>query len=131
MSGQSTLMTMLGTQMRHLTQRQTVLSQNIANIDTPGYKAQDLKKLDFSNMAAESLFRMEMRSTNPKHLTGTKPTGLGRTDDLRNPFETSPVGNSVNLEEEMAKISRTGADYQVATNLYKKFTTMYRATLGK
>ena len=33
-----------------LSERQTVLAQNIANADTPGYKAKDLKVPDFSSM---------------------------------------------------------------------------------
>ena len=124
-------MNMLSTQMRYLTQRQGVLSQNIANIDTPNYKAQDLKKLDFANMASAESNRLEMRATSGKHLTGTGGRGTFGSQDVRSTFEITPVGNNVGLEEEMAKISRTGADYQVASSMYKKFTTMYRAALGK
>ncbi|MDP7142886.1 MAG: flagellar basal body protein, partial [Alphaproteobacteria bacterium] len=37
----------LSAKMRYLNQRQTVISQNIANADTPNYKPQDLKPIDF------------------------------------------------------------------------------------
>ncbi len=118
-------------QMRYLSDRQVVLSQNIANIDTPRYKSKDLKPVDFAELASASSSQLSMRSTSPKHL-GNLRGGTGfRSEHNRTTFETSPTQNNVGLEEEMAKISRTGADYQVASSLYKKFTGMYRAALGK
>ncbi len=42
------LLSMLKTRMTWLNQRQDVLSQNVANADTPGYAAHDLKPVDFS-----------------------------------------------------------------------------------
>lgn len=126
----SVLMTMLNTSMRYDTQRQKVLAENISNLDTPGYRAQDLKKLDFKHMAAEA-HRLEMRATSPKHLSGT----LGGSSDYaseedRKNFEITPTGNSVVLEEQMGKVSDTGASYQISNSLYKKYTAMYRASLG-
>ena len=44
------LLSMLRTRMTWLHQRQDVLSQNVANADTPGYVARDLKPLDFKDM---------------------------------------------------------------------------------
>ena len=41
------LLSMLKERMSWLNQRQNVLSQNVANIDTPGYTARDLKPVDF------------------------------------------------------------------------------------
>lgn len=129
-STESPLMQMLSTQMRYLTQRQTVLSQNIANIDTPGYKSRDMKKLDFSEMASQEQGRLGMRATSPKHLSGMGGGGAFATQQTAETFETTPVKNNVGLEEEMAKISQTGADYQVASSMYKKFTQLYRSALG-
>ena len=37
----------------YLKQRQKVLSKNIANADTPGYKAQDIEPIDFNRKAKE------------------------------------------------------------------------------
>lgn len=127
----SQLMQMLSTNMRHLSQRQVVLSQNIANIDTPDYRTQDLKKLDFNNLARNESNRLEMRAASyGQSMAGLTTKPRFASEENRNPFEVSPVGNNVNLEDEMAKISRTGADYQVSSSLYKKFTTLYRTALG-
>ena len=46
-----TIMKMATGHMRYQTQRQKVLAENIANIDTPRYLASDLKPLDFGAMA--------------------------------------------------------------------------------
>ena len=52
----------LSANLSYLTERQAVLSQNIANIDTPRYKANDLKKVDFNKLVATNS-RLEMKAT--------------------------------------------------------------------
>jgi len=128
----STLMQMLSTQMRYMGQRQGVLAQNIANADTPQYRARDLKPLDFNKMAEAEAGRLQLRATSEKHLQGTlgKPGDFTVAND-RNTFEISPTGNNVNLEEQMGKVSDTGAHFSSASSLLKKFTGMYRTALGQ
>jgi len=119
------VMSMLNTQMRYLTQRQTVLAQNVANIDTPGYKSKDLKKLDFSDLASSSGQRLAMTTTSPKHL---ESPGAGKDSTFTvnevKTSEISPMGNTVNVEDEMHKVSDTNTQFQEATNLMKKYTQM-------
>lgn len=138
MNNNSPLMQMLGTNMRYNTQRQTVLANNIANADTPAYRTQDLKSPDFDSMVSGSTrgpeFRAagQMRLTNPKHMLGTVGSASGfRAQEIRDAQEITPVKNNVVLEEEMAKVSDTGAQYQISNSLMKKFTTMYRSALGQ
>lgn len=130
----STLMKMLGTQMRYQSQRQGVLAQNIANADTPGYKTRDLKKMSFEQLAASSSTgsgASAMRTTSPKHLQGTiSGANAFAAQSDREFTEVTPVGNNVVLEEQMAKISDTGAQFNVASSMVRKFTGMYRAALG-
>lgn len=130
MGTESPLMQSLSTQMRYLTQRQTVLSQNIANLDTPNYKSRDVKPVNFADLASAESGKLAMKSTSPKHLGGMNGGGVFATEQNRESFETTPTKNNVGLEEEMAKISKTGADYQVASSMYKKFTQLYRSALG-
>lgn len=125
------LMSMLTGQMRYMTKRQNVLAQNIANLDTPGYQSRDLQKLDFSKMADAEASRYGMRTTNAKHMTGlANKSGPFTAQKERDPFEITPMGNSVVLEEQMAKISETGAQYQISNNLFRKFHSLYRTALG-
>jgi len=49
--GDSAIFGMMSDKMSWLSQRQRVLSQNIANADTPDYKARDIAKLSFTDQA--------------------------------------------------------------------------------
>lgn len=126
-----TLNTMMKGHMKYMTERQKVLAQNIANIDTPGYKANDTKKVDFAKMARQGAQRLPMVATSPKHLDGT----LGRggsfaTEKAGDTFETTPTQNNVVLEDQMAKVSDTGANFQLSNTMMRKFTQLYRKAAG-
>ena len=45
-------------------------------------------------------------------------------------YETTPDGNAVILEEQMAKATQTALDYQLTSNLYRKYLGMVRIALG-
>jgi flagellar basal-body rod protein FlgB len=125
------LMQMLSGQMRYMGARQKVLAQNISNIDTPTYRAQDLKKVDFADMVSTQTQQVSLSTTSPKHFSGNRGNQSAfATEKVTKPFEMSPTGNGVVLEEQMAKISDTSANYEISSALYKKFTQLYRAALG-
>ena len=112
---------MLKTRMRWLKSRQKVLSENVANAETPGYRQRDLRALRFSELVAGGAETAVTPSrTNAMHLTA------GSADDARfdarseRTFETTPDGNSVVLEDEMMKVAETQQDFQLATMLYSK-----------
>jgi flagellar basal-body rod protein FlgB len=121
----------LKTSMTFYTQRQKVLAQNIANIDTPGFQARDIPKPDFGKTLARTT-TLSMVGTSPMHQGGTLGKGTGglRTVDDRKTFETTPTKNDVTLEDQMAKISDTGAQYQISSSLLKKYMGLYRSALG-
>jgi len=126
------LLGILRDRMSWLNARQTLLSQNVANADAPGYAARDLKPVDF-----ESALKQEqnnsfsgLTTTNPMHIAiSANGTSLAAgTEETEQ--ETSPTGNSVSLEEEMIKVADTQAQYQAATNLYSKMVGMMRTAIG-
>jgi flagellar basal-body rod protein FlgB len=126
-----TLMNMMATKMGYLAERQDVLSHNIANIDTPGYKARDLKELDFKRLAANQANKLKMRMTSSLHSGGMpKMPDDFRDEKTRKTFETTPVENNISLEEQMAKVADTQLEYQKVTNLYRKTTSMFKTALG-
>lgn len=127
----TTLDTMMKRHMKYMSQRQGVLAQNMANIDTPSYKARDLKKLDFAKMADAESTRLQMRATSPKHLSGTLGVGgeVATVKD-KDTFEISPTQNNVVLEDQMAKVSDTGAQFQLSSSMMRKFTQLYRSAVG-
>ena len=127
-----TLNSMMKGHMRYMTARQQVLAQNIANLDTPGYQARDLKKVDFAKLASAHPSVLQMAPSAGLSLGGTINPKLNLADGKdRGTFETTPTQNSVGLEDQMAKISDVNTQFQLSSNLMKKYTALYRAALGK
>ncbi len=127
------LMSMLKSKMSWLEARQDVLSQNVANADTPGYAARDLKPMDFESLlkkANEAGSGSGLMVTDPRHIAVTPQSG--GFDSAETPDASAgPNGNSVSLEEEMIKVSDTQGQYQAAANLYAKAMQLMRTALGK
>ncbi|MBM3566447.1 MAG: flagellar basal-body rod protein FlgB [Alphaproteobacteria bacterium] len=82
-----------------LGQRQEVISQNIANADTPRYKAHDLKGYDFRDLIRREATQINMALTQPNQLPGQRKRIRDFTDHQPAAFETAPNGNNVVLEE--------------------------------
>ena len=115
-----------------LTQRQEVLAQNIANADTPNYRASDLKPYKFKELLNRESMQLNMTVSEGNHLGGQRK----RIRDFseykdRSPYETAPNGNSVVIEEQMAKVSESTINHQFTTNIYKKHIQMFMLALGK
>ena len=112
--------------MSWLTSRQSLIAQNVANVDTPGYVARDLKALTFkqSLALAEPAGGVGRR---PGFIpTGAQANGRLRTQDFAVGQEASISGNSVDLEHELKKSADTALDYQQMTHLYRKHLEMFR-----
>ncbi len=130
--GQIPILSMLRDRMSWLTARQNVLSQNVANADTPGFMARDLKPLDFASMLHKSTRSMAgtLTTDDPHHISVNRTSESGY-DDMDTPDNAGTAsGNTVSLEEEMIKVSETQADYQAASNLYSKAMQMMRTAIG-
>ena len=128
------LFSMLRDRMSWLNQRQTVLSENVANADTPGYVARDLKPLDFSEqLQSVNQTRVSgLTLTNPRHIAASTRTGSGQYDVTDTPdVEANPNGNAVSLEQEMIKVSDTQMQFQAAANLYGKAMSLMRTAIGQ
>jgi len=117
--------------MAWLGQRQEVLAQNIANSDTPGYKARDLKAFQFQDLLRREKNTLGMNSTKGNHLRGQEKRFSNFADEeLRNPAETDATGNSVVIEEQMVKMNESSIGHRMTTELYKKHLNMIRMAVG-
>jgi flagellar basal-body rod protein FlgB len=124
------LFSLLRERMTWLHQRQDLLSQNVANADTPGYVARDLKDLDFEKALNRSNNPAPIMTTNPRHIA-LSPAISDKFEDREAPDqEANPNGNSVSLEMEMIKVSDTQAQFQAAANLYAKAMTLMKTAIG-
>lgn len=140
--GDLPIFSMMKQRLHWLTERQEVLAKNVANANTPGYEARDLKELDFGTMVAASGPRLAAVATSAKHIgTPVLGAGAGAGNNLGHArgggvvkvagFETSPSGNSVTLEDEMVKVAQTQMDYEAVTTLYSKSMGLLRIAIGR
>jgi flagellar basal-body rod protein FlgB len=96
-------------------QRQEVLSANIANADTPNFKARDF---DFSGRLTQALERsgqsqsMSMTTTSSRHLQG-EARATGQEDLLyRTPTQSSIDGNTVEMDVERVNFADNAMRYE-------------------
>jgi len=129
------LFEVLQKRMGWLSARQNVLSQNVANADTPGYSAIDLKPIDF----AQELKNSTAMAPHVGGLTLTDPHHIAVPSSASSGFESGPggddsidqTGNTVSVEEEMMKVADTQAQYQAATDIYAKAISMMRTAIDR
>jgi flagellar basal-body rod protein FlgB len=114
--------------MRWHAARQTLLAQNVANADTPGFAPRDLKPFDVrpAGRALAGPVRTELG-----HLAASSEAGADFRSEPARRFETTASGNAVNLEEEMTKIAANQMDYQAAVSLYERGMSLIRSAVGK
>ena len=103
-----------------LSVRQTAIAGNIANANTPGFRAQDAQPFE---MAVEQA-RLAMAATRPGHLTSgpadAPVTELRRED----PWEVTHSGNNVSLEQELLKAGEVNRAFRLNTSIAKAFHRM-------
>lgn len=119
--------------MNYLDQRQRVISQNIANSDTPEYQPRDLTPVDFGaavkKVTGDRTVRPEL--TNPRHMAPGGDIDDPKNREQKTTYEAAPVGNAVIVEEQMINAARTTMDYNLMTTLYQKNVGMIRTALGR
>lgn len=120
---------MMQQRMRYLSERQAVIAQNIANADTPKYRPQDLKPLDFRVMMSAS-GGLAPHTTHPSHMGLDSKHGSFHKQSQEHVYEVSPSGNAVVLEEQALKLSATQLDYQTTTSMYRKYMELLRMAAG-
>lgn len=127
------LFKMARTKLDWVAQRQTVLAENIANANTPEYKAKDLRRPDFKKMAIDAYSTIpEQAVTQEGHVQAKlSDTGPFRVVSPRNTYETSLDGNKVVLEEQIEDVSRGKSEYTLALSLIQKNMQMLKSALGR
>ena len=105
--------------------RMSVIAENVANADTPGYKARDLPA--FAEVYKDS--GPDMRATRPGHLTAAFSKEMPIPDVVRG--HEAPNGNSVSLEAEMVKSVEARQSHEMALAIYRATSDVIRASLGR
>lgn len=102
----------------HAAERHTLIAGNIANADTPGFKAKDLQPF-------AEVFEASLHSQLNIKTVDTTPIQMA-VGDIE-----SPNGNTVSLEQQLMMSAQTKADHDMALAVYKKSLDMMRMALGK
>jgi len=109
---------------QHAGHRQALTAQNVANSDTPGYRAKVMPS--FSDAYGESV-PFEMNRTRALHLSQMSTARLQGTSDA----EPSPNGNAVSVEEEMFRAVEISREHNRALTIYRHGLTVIRSALGR
>jgi flagellar basal-body rod protein FlgB len=88
--------------------RMEVLAANLANADTPHYKARDV---EFSSLLDTSA--VSLRTTNARHIE-TPPRGAQNELKYRIPHQPSLDGNTVESDLELARYAENAVSYQAS-----------------
>jgi flagellar basal-body rod protein FlgB len=123
----------LGAKMDYLSERQRIISQNIANADTPGYVPKDLRPINFGAILkdANDGSSLSLATTSAGHLpdtTGGLPNP--KSEGNKKPYEVAPAGNAVIMEEQLINSNQTVGDYNLAVGLYEKNMRLLKISLG-
>ena len=127
------IFSMLRTKLQYAQERQRVLAENVANADTPNYRARDLKAPKFpdpTDIAPATVSSVSLSRTENDHIAGLGGTSSFNTD-RKNNYEVRPTGAAVNLEDEMIKVADNQMDYQAASALYTRSLGLLKVALGK
>ena len=110
-----------GQLMRHAGQRQALAAVNVANADTPGFRAQALPSF------AEAAEGGGPRATRAGHLGGGDGAAARPFDA---PGESSPNGNTVSIEQEMWASAQATREHNQALAAWRHGLTVLRTAMG-
>lgn len=108
LQGKPSLFQLASARMEWLSKRQELVAKNIANADTPGYRAQELTSFD-------------------DYLS----TGTAEVREAQNGWDFSPDGNRVVLEEQTLIANEIEGNHRMAAQLYRKGHDLIGLAVGK
>jgi flagellar basal-body rod protein FlgB len=119
-------------------ERQRVLAGNIANADTPGFKARDFdfsKALAMASGSTSAVMPPAVARTSANHIAGSSDgASIVSTAQLawRNPDQPSLDGNTVDLDRERANFADNAARYEATLRfINSNVRTMLSAITGQ
>ena len=117
------IFSMLRTRLQYSQERQRVLAENVANVDTP--KFPEPNEMPTATVSSVSLVRTE--NGHIAQFGGNSSFDTNR----KTSYEVRPTGTAVNLEDEMIKVADNQMDFQAASALYTRSLGLLKVALGK
>lgn len=103
-----------------LAAREATVAANVANANTPGYEARDLKPFS----AQLDRLQLAMTTTSPAHVTPVADPSEKVKSRPGDSWDVVYSGNSVNLEQEMMKAGDIGRAHSLNVNILRSFHQM-------
>jgi len=106
--------------------RQRLLAANIANADTPGFRARDA--VPFQELLARRVAPPALAATDARHL---RPAGGADRGLAARVAERAPNGNAVSLDEQAVRIAENDQSHAMTMGLHRKYLALFRTALGR
>lgn len=127
------MLSVLRTKMQWHQERQRVLAENVSHSDTPNFKPRDLVEPKFGSSGTGAVTgtmpSLAMARTSTGHVQAAGSSGSFNASYRG--YATRPAGNSVNLEDEMLKVSSNQGDYAAVTALYTRSLGLLKTAIGR
>ncbi|MBP7001952.1 FlgB family protein [Amaricoccus sp.] len=123
-----TLLRLASSLAAHATARQGLVAENIANADTPGYRARDVA--DFASTLEEGP-GFAARTTRAGHMDLADGDPRFEAREVAAFGAETPNGNSVSLEDQMVRGAEVRQSHDLALGVYRKTMDILRTSIGK
>jgi flagellar basal-body rod protein FlgB len=122
----------LGASLNYRLLRHNVTSANIANAETPGYKAKEVHFEEALSRAVDLDGMNSLTTSDPEHFAiGTASVGNERVEVEDNPeADVNPDRNTVDLDKEMSTLAENSILYKAALTLINKKLGMLKYSIG-
>ena len=119
------LFKLIAQQKSWLSTRQSLVAQNVANANTPGYKALDA--LPFARVMERS--GLEMSGAASLHMHPSPSEAMAAAVKPAEGGDTTISGNTVSPEQEMIKAGEIRGAFTLDTNLQRSFHSMWMSVV--
>lgn len=100
--------------------RAAVIAGNIANADTPGFRARDIETFSFE----DAVHRLQLAATKPGHMSLSDVELRAADVDETETWDLTHSSNTVSIDEELMKADETARDHQLSTSVLGAFHRM-------
>lgn len=97
--------------------RQAVIAGNIANADTPGFRARDIEAFSFEDETR----RVKLAVTRPGHIALSEVEMRADRVDESDTWDVAHSANTVSVDEELAKADDTARAHRLSTSVMGAF----------
>ncbi|MCC5796408.1 MULTISPECIES: flagellar basal body rod protein FlgB [Methylophaga] len=118
--------------LRVRSQRAELLATNLANADTPNYKARDIDFQSALKMAASGQTSPSLNTTHQKHIAGSGGSSFDSQLQYRQTMQDSLDGNTVDEQVEQSQFMQNAVQYQASLEfLGSRFQSLTKAIRGE